>query len=359
MRLWMAILAWLAATPGFGGEVKFVEVFRSGAGGYHTYRIPAVVVATNGAVLAFAEGRRDGPGDTGRIDLLLKRSTNGGATWADHVVVQEGGADVFGNPAPVVDQTTGAIFLLLTWNRGADTEKAIMAGTSQDSRRVFIMESRDNGSTWSKARDITKLVKRDHWRWYATGPCNGIQTRDGRLVIPANHSDHSDPAKHPYRSHVIYSDDHGATWKLGGVHEDRTNESTVAELPNGQLLQNMRSYHGKNARAIATSTDGGLSWSPLTLDTNLIDAVCQASLLRVGDVLLFSNPASVKRENMTVKLSRDWGKTWTIAERLHAGPSAYSCLAALKDGTVLCLFERGEKSPYERISLARFQLNNR
>jgi len=340
-----------------GSRSEEIDVFTAGFMGYHTCRIPAMVVATNGTVLAFCEGRKSGAGDSGKIDLLLRTSNDGGRTWSDGRVLRSDGENVCGNPAPVVDEITGTIFLLTTWNRGSDTEKAILNGTSTDTRRVFIMESGDNGEHWSGARDITSEVKKAHWRWYATGPCNGIQLRSGRLLIPANHSDHSDPAKHPYRSHVIYSDDHGATWRIGGIEEEKTNESTLVELSNGNVLHNMRSYHGKNARAIATSTDGGLTFSPVTLDTNLVDSVCQASILRYSsDQILFANPASKKRENMTIRLSTNDGQTWTASRVLCPGPSAYSCLARLKDGTILCLYERGEKSPYEKITLTRLSI---
>ena len=271
---------------GMAGErfLKENDVFVDGAEGYHTFRIPAVVVATNGVVLAFCEGRKDGRGDSGRIDLVIKRSMDGGETWGKLEVVREDGGNVCGNPAPVADLATGNIFLLSTWNRGTDTEKAILAGTSADTRRVFVQESRDNGATWSAARDITATVKKPEWRWYATGPCNGIQlklgTHAGRLVIPANHSEHRDPTQHPYRSHVFYSDDHGGTWKLGGVEEEKTNESTLVELSDGELLQNMRSYHGENARAVARSKDGGESWGEVALDKALIDPICEGSLIR-------------------------------------------------------------------------------
>jgi sialidase-1 len=365
------VLIWFCVLGAVAGEAFFKEtdLFVAGTEGYHTFRIPAVVVATNRAILAFCEGRKDGRGDSGRIDLVLKRSIDGGETWGKLQVVREDAANVCGNPTPVVDWTAGKILLLSTWNLGSDTEKAILTGTSADTRRVFVQESSDNGTTWSVPREITASVKRPEWRWYATGPCNGIQltrgTHPGRLLIPANHSEHTDPVKHPYRSHVFFSEDHGATWKLGGVEEEKTNESTLVELADGTVLQNMRSYHGENARAVARSTDGGESWSAVSLDKTLLDPVCQGSLLRYSwepSRILFSNCASQKRENLTIRLSSDECKTWPAAKTLHSGPSAYSCLGILpanpgKDGdTILCLYEKGEKSPYEKIVIARMNL---
>jgi len=343
------------------------DVFTAGTGGYHTYRIPAAVLSKRGALLAFCEGRKLSAADGGKIDLLLKRSTDGGRTWAAPQVVWADSTNTCGNPAPVVDSVTGEIWLLLTWNRGADDERQIEAGTSRETRRVFVTHSGDDGVTWAVPCDITGAVKLPHWRWYATGPVNGIQlTRGphlGRLVIPANHSDHSDPAKHPFRAHVIYSDDHGRSWHLGGVEEEKTNESTVAERADGSLLHNMRSYHGQHARAIALSHDGGATWSPVTLDRTLVDPVCQASLLRFSwpqaarpGVLLFCNPAATKRQNLTVRLSYDDGATWPIARALCPGPAAYSCLVALPDQVVGCLYECGKQTPCERIVFARFPL---
>jgi sialidase-1 len=166
-----------------------------------------------------------------------------------------------------------------------------------------------------------------------------------------------------FRSHVIYSDDHGATWKRGGVVGDNTNECQAVELAGGTVLINMRSYHGKNRRAIARSSDGGETWSEITLDPALIEPVCQASLLRYPrgkkneSVLLFSNPASTKREKLTIRLSLDGGATWPISRELHAGPAAYSCLTPLPRNQVGCLYECGETNAYTRITFSRFGLN--
>jgi sialidase-1 len=341
------------------------DVFSAGTDGYHTYRIPALVVSKKGSVLAFCEGRKHSGGDTGTIDLLLKRSTDGGQTWGTQQVIWADGNNVCGNPAPVVDQTTGDIWLFMTWNRGEDDEHKIQQGKGLATRRVFVTRSSDDGLTWLTPRDITEAVKKPQWRWYATGPVNGIQltrgAHKGRLVIPANHTDLSDPTKHPSRAHVIYSDDHGQSWQLGGVEDEKTNESTVAERTDGSLLHNMRSYHGQHRRAVATSQDGGLSWSPVRLDPALVEPICQASLLRFSwpeagrpGLMLFSNPASTRRENMTVRLSYDDGATWPLSRTIHAGPSAYSCLVVLPDQRVGCLYECGAKSSYEKIVLARF-----
>ncbi len=336
------------------------DVFVAGTEGYHTFRIPSLLVTPRGALLAFCEGRKKGRGDSGDIDVVLKRSSDGGRTWSRLQVVADGGGNTVGNPYPVVERATGVIWLLLTHNRGDDSEREIRAGTSKGTRSVWLMKSGDDGVTWSRPADITKAVKDPKWTWYATGPGVGIQLRSGRLVVPC---DHTEARTMVNRSHIVYSDDRGATWKRGGVLGEKTNECQVVERGDTTLLLNMRSYHGKYRRAIATSKDGGLSWSPVTLDDALVEPICQASLVRypggkAGEkaLVLFSNPASRKRERLTVRISPDEGATWSAGRVLHAGPAAYSCLAVTKDGTAACLYERGRKSPYERITLARFGL---
>jgi hypothetical protein len=332
------------------------DLFTRGQGGYHTYRIPAIVVSNTGTVLAFCEGRKHSSSDTGDIDLLLRRSEDNGVTWSDQQVVWDDGANTCGNPAPVVDRETGTVWLLSTWNRGADREHEIIDGTSADTRRVFVLSSDDDGKTWSAPREITADVKQADWTWYATGPGAGIQlehgAQSGRLIIPCDHIERD--SKH-YYSHVIYSDDHGATWQRGGrTPEHQVNECQVVELSDGRLLLNMRNYdRSKSHRQIAFSGDGGMTWEDQQFDEALPEPICQASIRRAGTAIVFSNPAHPKeRVNMTLRASFDEGKSWTSSRVLHEGPSAYSDLAVLPDGRVACLYEAGEKSPYESIVLA-------
>jgi len=362
MRIWIGSTMLLAALgAGLKGAERGpaqVDVFVSGQDGYHTYRIPAIVRTNQGTLLAFCEGRKDSARDWGDIDLLVKRSQDGGRTWSKAITIADFGTDTIGNPAPVVDRRTGVVWLLLTRNPGDIQEKRILPGLSGHTRTVWVTHSKDDGRTWAPPAEITAAVKLPDWSWYATGPVNGIQLRSGRLVIPCDHNRMDASRRY---SHVIYSDDGGRTWKLGGSAGPDCNESTVVELSDGSLMLNMRSYHGKNRRAVSVCRDGGLTWPDPVLDEALVEPVCQASLLRAGKgksaVLLFSNPASVKRVNMTVRLSRDEGKTWSHAKTIHAGPSAYSNLVELKGNQIGLLYERGEANPYQRISFARFALS--
>jgi len=365
-RVWLAcIMAAIALTssalvgphkPASRPFCEQTDVFIAGENGYHTYRIPAAIVTAKGTVLAFCEGRKSGSGDTGDIDTVLRRSFDGGRTWQPMQIVADDGPNAIGNPCPVGDRNTGTIWLPLTRNLGSDVESRILDGTSKESRTVWISKSTDDGATWSKPKELTATTQRPDWTWYATGPGVGIQLRSGRLVIPC---DHAVEGSKTYESHIIYSDDHGETWKLGGVVTPNVNECQVVERSDGALMLNMRSYFRNNRRMIAMSRDGGMTWSAPVADPALIEPVCQASLI-VGQVaklpyrLLFSNPASTKRENMTVRVSYDEGKTWPVARTLHAGPSAYSCLTVLPDGTIGCLYERGDKRYHEKITFAGF-----
>ena len=358
----VALCAAIAAAQTDPQAPRFTEVFVAGEHGYHTFRIPSIIATPKRTLLAFAEGRRADAGDAGDIDLVLKRSHDGGASWSPLTTVGDNGANTFGNPCTVVDRTTGTIWLLTTQNKGTDTEKAIIAGTSEAGRTVWVMKSTDDGATWSAAVDITSSVKRPDWTWYATGPGIGIQTKSGRLVIPANHAT---AVTAVHQSHVIYSDDDGATWRLGGGADAGTNESQVVELADGRLMLNMRNHPPKpeNFRMVSTSTDRGLTWSPAAPDRALVEPPAQASLVRMAGVpedarnrLLFSNPAGARRERMTVRVSYDDGVSWPVSRVVHQGPAAYSGLVVLADRTIGLLFERGERAPYETITFARFSL---
>lgn len=352
----------LAAAAAADAPVE-TDVYVSGEGGYHTYRIPSVIQTQKGTLLAFCEGRKRSRSDAGDIDLLLRRSTDGGLSWSEPQVVWDDGDNTCGNPCPVVDQETGTIWLLLTWNAGDVSEAKIQPGFGRDSRRVFVSHSKDDGQTWAEPQEITEKAKDKSWSWYATGPGGGIQlTRGkhkGRLVIPC---DHKLPREIGY-SHVIYSDDHGQTWQLGGsTPADKCNECEVVELTDGRLLLNMRS-HDKNykARWISYSDDGGLTWSTPKQDPTLVEPICQASIRRYrwpeGDkpgVLLFSNPGTTNgREKLTIRASYDDGQSWPKSRVLYPKGSAYSCLVVLADGSIGCLYE---KDGYKRIVFARFPL---
>lgn len=352
---------WLVpATDSSAAEPEVSIVWESGKDGYHTYRIPAVLTAANGDLLAFCEGRRNSARDHGNLDLLQKRSTDGGRTWSEQEVIHEEGGEeeiTIGNPCPVLDRETGVLWMPFTRNND----------------HVFMMHSDDHGETWSEPADITQDVKRDDWGWYATGPGVGIQLtvgdHAGRLVIPCDHRS----KEYDCGSHVIYSDDHGKTWTLSqNTVYPGSNECQVVELADGRLMLNSRMQNSRETgqRGVSFSDDGGETWSPLSQESGLKDPVVQASFLRLklepgqrGNVLLFSNPdvpqrvERGRRVDLTVRASFDEAETWPHARLLHPGPAAYSCLVALPEDNIGCLYEAGDENAYQTIRFARFNLD--
>lgn len=340
--------------------------FQRGTDGYDTFRIPAITATGDAQLLAICEGRKDSAGDSGDIDIVCRRSADGGRTWGTLAVIWDDGANTCGNPCVVRDAATGAIWLLMTWNRGGDREAGIIAETSADTRHVFVSSSIDDGRSFSPPRDITLAVKPADWTWYATGPGAGIQLQRGahagRLVIPC---DHIEAGSKRYFAHVIHSDDHGRSWHRGGsTPEPRVNECEVIERADAALLLNMRSYdRSTKARQTAVSRDGGDTWSEQRIVPELVDPICQASIRRLSwprdgseGVVLFANAASERRERMTVRASFDDGASWPVARMLSAQPAAYSCLVAMPGGEVGLLYETGVQSPYETIAFTSFPL---
>ena len=347
------------------GRRESVDLFVSGHEGYHTYRIPALVTTAKGTVLAFCEGRRHSPHDAGEIDLVLKRSADGGRTWGETQVVATEPKTTCGNPCPMVDGTTGAVVVLFCKNAADGPELKICEGKAF--RTVWLTRSEDEGATWSTPREITQEVKRADWTWYATGPGHGIQLRNGRLVAPCDHM----PAANyqwsdPFRSHLLLSDDHGVSWRIGAVtREADTNECMAVETAEGGVCLNCRNRTGPRGRAVCRSADGGETVSEFTWDDVLIGPACQASVLRYtwGDRegksrILFANPGSFNRSRMTVRVSYDECRTWPAERVLHSGPSGYSDLCVMPDGGIGCLYETGDSYTYayEYIVFSRFDL---
>jgi sialidase-1 len=348
-------------------ESTTTVVFQSGRDGYHTYRIPAIVRATNGDLLAFAEGRKNGPGDHGDIDIVLKRSSDSGRTWGPMQLVQDEWASPtanvwIGNPTPVVDTMDrahpGRIWLAFT----------------RSNARVFATSSDDHGQTWSKRRDISATAMRPTWGWYATGPVHGIQLERGkhagRLIIP---SDHRERDHESWGAHILYSDDHGANWQIGAIDTRRApdalhpNENVAVELIDGRLYVNARDQHGTHpaTRAVAYSSDGGESYeSPFAPEQQITTPVVQNSAIRFaatdrGDernVLAYSCPGHLRqRRNLTIMLSFDEGRTWPTKTVLHRGPAGYSDLVKLNESRIGVIFEAGENL-YDEILFEPFDL---
>lgn len=335
-----------------------LDVFVGGTEGYHTFRIPAMVVSRAGTVLAFCEGRKDSARDRGSIDLLVKRSRDGGATWGPiQVVRSEPGRVTIGNPVPVSDEETGAIHLVYC----------------RQEKEVWYVRSTDDGATFTEPVNLTPVVAAMYakigfkWGSVHTGPGHGLQTRAGRLVIPLKTAGAAQEGV-KRRVGVIWSDDHGDTWLGGGVVASslgELSESTVIERGDGALLLNMRWHDGAH-RAVSLSRDGGKTWTPPRPDPGLPDQVCQGSMLRLSTVpwdrrVLVSNlndpfKGISKRSGLAVHVSGDDGDTWGPAFAVEPGFSGYSDLAVTRDGRALLLFETGAKIYSEKLTLAWLEL---
>lgn len=364
-----AALALAGGGPSVSASPEFTEstLYALNTGGYYGYRIPALLTTGAGTLLAFCEGRKLSLSDKGDIDILLRSSTDQGLTWSpQRVVIEEGGTAfiAFGNPAPVLDETTGHIHLLCCRNNN----------------RIFHLISSDDGLTWSAPREITASVKLEPWGWYATGPGHGIQLKRGihagRLVIPCDHRIGVDGADEgPPGAHVIYSDDHGVTWQLGATaNDDRVyaNETTCVELVDpgnagaSKLYFNTRDQIGPapGNRGEALSLDSGASFAPPGFTGNpfFTCPIVQGSSLRLraidegaaANLILFSCPNSFTRKRISVWSSSDEATSWSAPKTIYEGPSAYSDLARTSDGRIAMLYESGITSPNERITFARY-----
>ena len=270
-----------------------------------------------------------------------------------------------GNPCPVVDRNTGTIWLPFCKNLAAGPEGMITEGKAP--RTVWLTHSKDDGLTRAEPREITATTKDPSWTWYATGPTHGIQLASGRLLVPCDHmvGVNFDRQTDPYHSHAIVSADGGDNWRIGGIVEVGTNECAVIEPADESLYINCRNYRGEKRRASARSTDGGDSFAQRIWEDGLPEPICQGSLVSLPEVdgtlpsdrALFANPASTEaRRNLTLRITQDGGRSWALLRSLYEGPAAYSDLAVVKGGEVLCLYERGAESAYETLTVARLTL---
>lgn len=345
----VTVSGWVTAqsvTPDANSVFEVQDLFESNTAGYHCFRIPSLVTTPEGVILAFCEARRETCRDHADVDLVMRRSLDGGRTWSKLTVLFNDGEHTIGNPCPVVDRSSGTIWLPFCRNN----------------RDILMTSSGDAGLTWSQPVDITAVAKKDEWHWVGTGPGHGIQLQSGRLLIPC-WADETPQLGERQTSYVFYSDDHGTTWAIGGtLTSNQSDECEVVELHDGTVYMNARSRQNQKKRAVSISRDEGQTWSPITFDPLLPEPSCQGALIRFRHrtssqagslVLVFPrNPSA--RQTLTVHLSHDEGLTWGLQRPIYTGPAAYSDLTVSADQEVLCLFE---KDNYSSLSLARFNLS--
>ncbi|MGV3527442.1 MAG: sialidase family protein [Flavisolibacter sp.] len=350
-----------------------VPVFISGEEGHRSYRIPAIINLDNGDLLAFCEGRVNDAGDFGDINIVMKRSGDGGKSWSALETIVDAGTLQAGNPAPVVDRSDpaypqGRVFLF--YNTGNNHESEVRKGKGL--RDVWYKTSTDNGVTWSEAVNITAQVHRPRmpevnagynfkqdWRSYANTPGHAIQLKTGsfrgRVFVAANHSSGSpQPDFTDYAAHGFYTDDHGKSFHLSAsVPLQGSNESTAAELSGGRVMLNSRNQKGDvRARIVSISNNGGADWDSTYFDKSLPDPVNEGSLLTLKyrkkkNVLVFCNAADPnRRDHLTLRIShndgRHWDKSILIDESTDGNGdfTAYSDLVKVSRRKVGVLYER-------------------
>jgi sialidase-1 len=354
------------------------NLWNGGVAGYETYRIPGIVATKRGTILAYTSARRNlDLGDWSDIDIVLRRSTDDGRTWEPSRRLAGDSHGTTDNPIAIVDQQTGAIHFLFQKNYA----------------RCFYMRSDDDGRTFSKPVDITYVFEkfRPEYDWHVIAPGVGhaIQLRNGRLLVPiwmaiGTAEGPIVRAHRPSAVATIYSDDHGKTWKRGDIiasdspEYPNPSESMAVQLADGSVMINMRNESPSHRRLVATSPDGISHWSKPQFDDQLFEPVCAASIIRYSlhppsdrNRILFSNPDSSNipgegnhrfraRQNLSVRMSYDEGKTWPVERVIDPGVTGYSDLAVGPDGTIYCLYEagavHGSQTDNPHMTLARFNL---
>jgi sialidase-1 len=344
-------------------KLTHVDVFTAGESGYHTYRIPALVTASDGTLIAFAEARKQNSGDPGHgdIDLVFKRSSDNGATWSPLKILDDPGEGwSASNPTPLTDRDTRRVWIFYNrWEPGHGTATSL-PGTSRN--QTWARFTENHGETWSAPIDLTRAA-RDYDQWGAMflGPGGAIQTRSGRLLIPsAMRPDAYEISLSAggfsgrtlfMRSYALFSDDHGKTWQRGALLRALTDENQFVELADGSIMIDARQATG-NHRWIAISSDGGQTWSePLIGQTVTPIAV---SIERFDNSrLLWVGPAGPGRRRLVARLSGDEGQTYSSDKVIYGGLAAYSDIAMLRDGSAGVLWERGVSRGYQFITFTR------
>jgi len=319
------------------------------------YRIPALAVTNTGTLLAICDRRNPTPADLPNdIDIVIRKSYDYGDTWTAEEIIRDRGPVGIGDCQLVVDRQTGTIFNFFVDRDGPGR-----------SIRTYYMYSEDDGNTWSEDIRVDDVLGVSHE--LTAGPGNGIQLKNGKLIIPTYGSTTGG------RVHFLYSDDHGLSWQrsetAGGPG---LGEPTVVQLADDQLMFNCRNVTGEQKRGTMYTNSNGTSWTDVVYDDILIESEVQASFIRFTDTLsgfrknrlLFSNPADVNnRKNLTIRISYDEGLTWENSKILYPDGAAYSSMVVLPNGDLANFYEKDwrahpplgiifpDKLNYERFSL--------
>lgn len=330
-----------------------ISLFEMGEDGSKFYRIPALVKAADGALVAVADKRGDALGDLPNIiTIVSKRSTDGGKTWSDMSIVAKGDTVAkcgYGDAVVIADEVKGNLVAVFSGNNGLwhSNESSLI--------RTYASTSTDSGKTWGEVKDITDQVYGGVYgegtrHGLFTGSGSGVQLKHGEhagrlMLVVAARNDASWGGT--LSNYAVYSDDGGQSWQVSKnaacVDGD---EAKVVELANGNVLMSIRN-RAKGHRLFSVSTDGGETWSEPKLNETILDPACNGDIVaytqKGKNLLLHSLPASpTTREKVTVYVSEDNGETWMPKRCIYPGYSAYSSLQVLDDGTIGIIVEEGK-----------------
>ena len=313
-------------------------------GDYHSmnYRIPAVITAKDGSIVAVTDKRKYNEGDLPQdIDIVCNRSIDGGQTWSEPYTIALGTGvnHGFGDCALAWSNDDNGLIAAFVGGVG------LWNSTPSNPIRSYISRSYDNGQTWTEPEDITDFIFGDNciipehrtWRASFFGSGNGLRTSTGRIMFVAAIREGSAQSLNNY---AVYSDDNGQTWQVSGRASVGGDEAKVTELADGRILMSIR--HGGN-RWYNISEDGGETWQPNTSTWyDIVAPACNGDLIRYTSVnqghdknrLLHSVPYGNSRKDVTVYVSYDEGETWPVKKCIVPYSSAYSSLCILPDGTI-------------------------
>ncbi|MDI3422224.1 exo-alpha-sialidase [Streptomyces luteolus] len=348
------------------GTLTSQDLATAGTGSPY-YRIPALTKTTKGTLLAAYDARPTLSDLPGNLSIVLRRSTDGGATWqAQQTIRKDAAPKGYGDPSLLVDRETGRIFVFYaaSVNQGFFGSATGNDESDPDILQADYSYSDDDGLTWKHER-ITADIKNPAWAGMFAASGEGIQLRHGtykgRLI--QQYAIRNNGANYAVSA---YSDDHGKSWKMGKPVGPGGDENKTVELSDGRVMLNNRSAP---YRTVAYSTDGGVTYTPFQQDTELPDPANNGSITRFApgvnashpraQWLMFSNTATTSsRSNLTVRLSCDNGKNWPVRKTVEAGSAAYSTLTPLSDGTSAnprmgLLWERDN---YKHITYSSFDL---
>ena len=321
------------------------------------YRIPGIVLSKKNTLIAVVDSRKTSESDVGfsgskNIDIVLRRSTDGGANWGEVITVPPKATsqlDAHGDPLIFSCQNGDLVLLCAAggaWNQG-------VGGDS----KVMMSKSTDDGLSWTQWKEVqgpifgdNKLSSKGYNKGFAASG-RGLTLKDGTLMGAMLVGDKANSKK---AAAVIVSSDNGQTWSVKGLAErqapnanQQDEPKVVAELDDGTILMSVRP-NSAGARVWFTSSDKGGTWTEKTISPALQDGRANAEGIRYTSTksghkksrLLHINCNSSGRNTLTVVMSDNEGTSWEAAKKIiQPGNACYPSIEVLPDGTIVTFAE--------------------